>query len=104
MTSITTIHFQNIQTKVASFFCYDKAKQGAKKEQPVSKGKVASHKSSTVFSPNKRATTEVILVQHPFYRTLPLKLERVRCYHEHHSSPSIFPLQMNVVLLAQVKK
>lgn len=30
MTSIITIHFQNTQTKMPSFFCYDKAKQGKK--------------------------------------------------------------------------
>jgi len=39
MNLITTIHFQNTQTKVASFFCYDKAKQGAKKGVDCVKGK-----------------------------------------------------------------
>lgn len=55
----------------------------AKKEQTVSNGKVASHKSSTVFSPNKRATTEVIPVQHPFNRTLHLKLENILLPQHH---------------------
>lgn len=74
-----------------------------KKQQSVSKGRVASHKSSPVFSPNKRATREVILVQHPFYRTLHPKLERICCYHKH-SSPQILSLQVTVAWLAQVKK
>lgn len=101
--SYITIHFLNTQTKVASFFCYDKGKQGAKKEQTVAMGKVASHKSSTVFSPNKRAVTEVILVQRSFYRTLHLKLEWIRCYHDHSSSWS-FSLQVNVAFLPKVNK
>lgn len=67
-----------------------------KKKQTASKGRVTSHKSSPAFSPNKRATAEIILVQHPFYRTLHPKLERICCYHKHHSSSQIFSLQVSV--------
>lgn len=103
MTPIITIHFQNTQNKVASFFCQDKEKQGTKKrEQAASKGKVASHKSSPVLSPNERATTEVILVQHPLYRTLHPKRENILL-----PQTSLFTtnfLIASVAWLAQVKK
>lgn len=79
-----------------------KSRVQKKREQAASKGKVASHKFSPVFSPNERATTEVILVQHPLYRTLHPKRENILL-----PQTSLFTtnfLIASVAWLAQVKK